>query len=1025
MSVKKLNNLLPLQFHVLCIVLISFFTSCQMFEKELSSSEEGSVAFTVDDTLAGKIAAAAKKENLNARLASHRNVSRSQVRTTNSGNLFLDLAMYGDYEASQTIQVSSGSAATFDTVPVGASVYVEATAYYQENGSRRNLYKGHSKTFTVLKGENQVVFVLHRVSGSEEESGNGGGGNGSGSDPIVITNILPDNKIYIANAAAGGDSSNDGTEEHPLDSIQNALAKIHELVEDPNNTYDSGDDWAIVLLSNIEGAQTVTTDADSDVFRLYIASKEAADIKTINGGFTTVPADPYVNQTTLTIESQIRYIVLQCVKITGGYAGQGGGIVHRGWNLDIMPGVEIYGNKAVSKGAGVFVWSSSTNAAYLNIKGAVIRDNICASADGSGGGVYILGRQEGVDKRSLFTLESGSVTGNKADYGAGICAEGDCSVTIEGGSIASNSNYTNGAGAGGGIYLFKPTGNFKPRFEIKDGSITSNVSKEGGGIWASNAQLTFSGGTISGNTASSGKAQGLYAYSSDAASPSFMTWGGNISFGANDVVYLGNTAINVINDLTSAYIATIEPGTYTADNVILIDGSKNKDLNMESIFSRFSVKPKNDGTEWHLESKPYLSSNNTSTISGVLKQGAASGSGGGGTSGNVVNLYVNSLSGYGSDSNDGLSEDSALMTLGAAFDKMTDSTKDYVVNVMSKIWQDGLTSDYSQLEISSGVMAKSIKIIGTNTDSDERVITGQYDNEGPGTVMKVTSSVPVTIESITITGGCSDSDHKGGCIEIGSGATVILGNDTYIQGGMVNGGFGGGVYVSADSTFIMKGNSVVQADQYSAVYLEEGAKIMIGSNLTGRTSDSIPYVAQITPASYSSTTAKIGIVSGSGTSLAAEHDKFAVTSITQLVAIGQPATTINYIINESGMLEEVAGGSGGGGTNGIVVTSNAGGSGMASFLSDSEAVTIELRNENDTIDFTKLKIKIDDTEYASDSLRNFVTTGTTDNENSYEFSFGSSLTITGTVIEIYYNEIKIETLTVMRRTNTGQAVSSP
>jgi len=448
---------------------------------------------------------------------------------------------------------------------------------------------------------------------------------------------------------------------------------------------------------------------------------------------------------------------------------------------------------------------------------------------------------------------------------------------------------------------------------MKDGCLVDNTSTgigSCGGVYINQGSFLMQGGTISNISAKDGKtavcAYGRFEMSGNAIVSSS---GGNyvvVPVAPSETTpgtYTVPYPVVIAGDLTQSSAATISPGgggpfdLATYQNGLQIVAEASAGL-LANNYTKFAVVQEyGSSVTW------------TINQNGQLDDGS---SGGGGTSGNVVNLYVNSLSGYGSDSNNGLSEDSALMTLGAAFDKMTDSTKDYVVNVMSKIWQDGLTSDFSQLEISSGVRANSIKITGTNADSDERVITGQYDYAGPGTVMKVTSSVPVTIESITITGGCSDSDHKGGCIEIGSGATVILGNDTYIQGGMVNGGFGGGVYVSADSTFIMKGNSVVQADQYSAVYLEEGAKIMIGSNLTGRTSDSIPYVAQITPASYSSTTAKIGIVSGSETSLAAEHDKFAVTSITQ------SATTVNYIINESGMLEEVAGGSGGGGSgNGV------------------------------------------------------------------------------------------------------------
>ena len=561
--------------------------------------------------------------------ATSRSVTYSGVQA--GSELNMEISLRGDWQETAVIPVSNGSTATFDSVPAGLSVYVDTTVFKNEADGRHDLLFGRSSQFVVKSGENTVSLVLGTANpqtpngGSGEGSGGGGGGgsggngSGGGGGETPPPNDLPTNLVFVANAASGGASGNEGTEASPLDSIESAVAKIHELVQDPNNFYNSGEEWGIVLLSDLEGAQKVTTDADSDVFRLYIASKEATDIKTINGGFTAAPANPSDNQTALTIESQIRYMVIQCVKITGGYAGQGGGLVHSGWNLDLMQGVEIYGNKAVSKGAGIYVQASTVWAAYLNIKGAVIRDNVCASANGSGGGVYIFGKQGSVSKKSLFTMESGSITGNKADYGAGIYAEGGCSVTIEDGTIAFNSNYTNGVGAGGGLYLSKSTDDNKPSFEIEKGAITSNVSQEVGGIYARDAQLTFSGGTISGNTASSGTGQGLYAYNSDTASISFMSWSGNVSFGANDVVYLSNMAINVSNALTSAFIATIEPATYAIDTLILVNGVKPAGYDLSSLYGSFAIKPESDGTEWHLESGTYTFSNGDLTTSAVLK----------------------------------------------------------------------------------------------------------------------------------------------------------------------------------------------------------------------------------------------------------------------------------------------------------------------------------------------------------------------------------------------------------------------
>ena len=269
----------------------------------------------------------------------------------------------------------------------------------------------------------------------------------------------------------------------------------------------------------------------------------------------------------------------------------------------------------------------------------------------------------------------------------------------------------------------------------------------------------------------------------------------------------------------------------------------------------------------------------------------------------------------------------------------------------------------------------------------------------------------------------NESYSSGGAVNINDGAYF------YMQGGEISGntlqvGAGGsGVYVGPSSYFAMSGDAKVASD--NDVYLDEKdanyAKITIASTLTAESP-----VATITPyrnnsPSYDLTKAYLAVTSDSGTTPAAEHSKFAVTPINKMVQVGGALqmVEVNYIVNESGMLEEVS--SGGGGTSGIVVTSNAGGSGMASILSGSAAVTIELRNNDEAIDFTKLKIKINTTVYEADALRTngWRVAGELDSENYYKFSIDSSLTSSGTVIEIYYDEAVIETLNVMRNGNAG------
>ena len=87
----------------------------------------------------------------------------------------------------------------------------------------------------------------------------------------------------------------------------------------------------------------------------------------------------------------------------------------------------------------------------------------------------------------------------------------------------------------------------------------------------------------------------------------------------------------------------------------------------------------------------------------------------------------------------------------------------------------------------------------------------------------------------------------------------------------------------------MKGNAVAEWDEegYSEIYLESGAAITIGSQLTGKTSDAIPYVAKIVPAVYNEGVQVLKLATDgegqniSGTELANEVAKFTVAKQTK------------------------------------------------------------------------------------------------------------------------------------------------
>ena len=1267
------------------------------------AASRASVAFTVDEVMAQRIAAAAEEEGFSVSSAgstSYRTLQRSVDYT----NLFIDVAVKGDFEDNKTIQTVEDTSASFTSIPVGSSIYVEATAYYQNGENRTNLFEGQSKSFKVHDGENQVIFVLHRTSGENGGNGGGeGGGGGSGGEggggsepPAPIPNVLPDNKVFVANAEAGGAETNDGSEEHPLDSIEHAVEKINELIQGlikgGNYTHDPNEYWAIVLLSDLYGPQKVPEKAvyyeeneygeleskEKDILynylNLYIASKDSEDIKTIDGGFSNTEPTDSDSGTTLTIESY-NCIVLQCVNITGGWAENGGGIKVSAKQLNIKPGVQIYGNKAMLNGAGIYAYTTSTesyNKVTVELQGGIIggdagQENYYTgngSSGGCGGGVAAFGAgAEGVSGQAFveFTMKSGSIKGNKALKGAGIYAAGKGGVGIEGGTVTNNTTAAFSSGCGGGIYANALKSSYgSSSVSIQGGSVTSNTAGTGGGIYSYMTNFSMTDGTVSGNTATSGIGTGLY-FSKNTASVG-LSLSENASFGANDYIYMADTTPAIITVdgylANPAPVATLKLNNYTpGDTLLNVIGKGGVDSStLAAVCSKFTIRPDSNGDEWYIKpgtnndgklsrvnpityyvSQSGLDSNggtNSSTdslktikkaiekisthqdstseieyvikvvgmltdeqsfndaaaatfpsniekitiegynglsagvpqdgisVSGTTRPGLTigfdnhlgqvvfknfkiTGSSGRGldiggyqtnpschvvldegtlitgngnsnpgagvnlasgctltmkdgakitgnrTSGNgggvmlnadtTLNMYGGEISGNvagdnggsgvgsgvyvggsnadgdssvvfqgnalinsnndvylrdishsyiyietslnedlvakitpntyhagdqliytrsggtgmftprmdyvydkfaitdkadgstwalnedgelvqtsdgainfyvksdGSDSNDGLSADSALETLGAAFDKMNNASNNYVVNVVDMLWQSNLTDDYSQLDISTSVSANSIKI--QSADSSQKEITGQYESEGPGTVLKVSTSVPVTIENILISSGVTDSSHLGGCLHIANGATVILGAGTRLQGGKTT-GLGGGVYVANGASLVMKDDAVVQADEYSDVYLAGNAKITIGSALTGRTSDSIPYVAQITPedsgSGYDMTKTYIAVANDSGTNLTANCAKFAVT----------PNGTTNYELDSNGKLQVV---SGGGGTSGTWSTQFVDFQGMqaASSIqipSSKELLYIKLTNSDSSFDYSSINL---------------------------------------------------------------------
>ena len=108
--------------------------------------------------------------------------------------------------------------------------------------------------------------------------------------------------------------------------------------------------------------------------------------------------------------------------------------------------------------------------------------------DASGGGVYIYG-----SGRS-FTMNGGSIIGNRASWGGGVAVD-DGDFTMNGGIITGNR-----ASYGGGVDVFDYSD-----FTMNGGSIIGNDASWGGGVDVyGDSDFTMNGGSIIANTASFG-----------------------------------------------------------------------------------------------------------------------------------------------------------------------------------------------------------------------------------------------------------------------------------------------------------------------------------------------------------------------------------------------------------------------------------------------------------------------------------------------------------------------------------------
>ena len=167
-------------------------------------------------------------------------------------------------------------------------------------------------------------------------------------------------------------------------------------------------------------------------------------------------------------------------------ATYGGGGVYAKANFE-MTGGSITGNET-NRGGGVYVTGKGSFTMSASADGQNIPSITGNNATENGGGVYVVGSS------STFEMTSGTITGNNAAYGGGVCVSKNGSFEMSGSSCITNNKADS---YGGGVHISYASATFT----MKGGSITGNNAAYGGGVCVGSGIFTVSGEvTVTDNT---------------------------------------------------------------------------------------------------------------------------------------------------------------------------------------------------------------------------------------------------------------------------------------------------------------------------------------------------------------------------------------------------------------------------------------------------------------------------------------------------------------------------------------------
>jgi len=404
-------------------------------------------------------------------------------------------------------------------------------------------------------------------------------------------------------------------------------------------------------------------------------------------------------------------------------------------------------------------------------------------------------------------------------------------LTLKGGSITNNCcEYGGGVAVTGGEFVME-SGTIGGTEEGE----ANTADYRGAGVYITGGTFTMKGGTISGNKSSSGvSGAGVYVgYDEDNGTVgTFIMQGGTIS--ANEAVTAGGGVFvdGTSTDLTQDVTFTMTGGTITENKQTSTYDEGERGGGGVALYGEHALFTMEDGTISKNEAACY---GGGVSVLGSAKFHMTDGTIGGTSSADENKVTQTSYSTYGG----------GVYVAGDATFTM-----------------DGGTISYNATSSTST----------TTGGGAVNAFSGTFTMNG-GTLSNNTSA------------------GSGGAVYIGSSGTCNLAGGTISANTCGTSAYGSGVYVrsynSNSGTLTMSGSAVVA--EGNDVYLASGTKVTIAGSLTETSS-----VATITPEEYTAGTTLLEVSSDSGTTLAAEYKKFAVTPQDD----GSGSTTQWYLSSE-------------------------------------------------------------------------------------------------------------------------------